>query len=422
MMATLERTRPSTDAERIEIADVLRGFAVCGILFVNILYFKAPGSIGTFGYEGTTLDRLVVAGVLVFAQGKFVTLFSFLFGWGFAMQLLRAEERGRTAAFPRLFVRRLLALGLFGVAHAALLSDGDILLLYALTALLLAPMRGARPEGLIRWAIGIIAVSTVIVALLFGVFELGRAYSPEAMAQADTEFADGYRRTAQSVTAAYLNSSFVYEIAARVETYIRNAWVLLIMSPTVLAMFMLGFVVGRRGLLSGVADHQTLVRRVCAWALGIGMPLALLVAVGVNRLPVLSALWAFWFNGVAVGPIVAMGYCAGFALLWQRPTWQRRLRPLVSLGRLALTNYLLQSAIATFLFHGFGFGLARQVSPSLALLIATAILAMQLVISGWWLRRHRFGPVEWLWRALTYGHAPPMRRVASSHPRRIPLK
>ena len=401
---------PSTDSERIEIADVLRGFAVCGILLVNIMHFKAPGSMGAFGYEGPALDRLAAAGVLVFAQAKFFTLFSFLFGWGFAVQLLRAERQGRTARFPRLFVRRLLFLGALGAAHAALLSDGDILVLYAVTGLLLVPMRGARPEILIRWAIGIVAVSAVITALLLGSIELGRTFAAEEMAQADAEWADEFRREERALTAAYLGSSFVQGMAARIASYAGNAWVLF-MIPTVLAMFMAGFAAGRRSLLRRIADHRAPVRRLCAWGLGLGLPLALIALAGMNRLPVLSALMAFWFNLVAAGPIMAMGYCAGIALLWQRPAWRRWLRPLAWLGRLALTNYLLQSAITTVLFHGFGLGLARRVSPAQALLIAVIILAVQLVVSGWWLRRYRFGPAEWLWRTLTYGHAPPMRRA-----------
>ena len=402
---------PVRDDERVELVDALRGFAVCGILFVNIMWFKAPGSIGTLGYEGALLDRLAASVVTVLAQGKFVTLFSFLFGWGFAMQLQRAERRGAVAGFPRLFLRRLLFLGLIGSAHIVLLSEGDILLLYAIVGMLLVPLRHARAEVLLRWAIVIVAASAAICALLVGSLALGRAFSAAEMAQVDVELAEEIRREAQAVTAAYLDPAFLHEVASRLATYGRNAWILLVSSPTVLAMFLLGFVVGRRDLARRVADHQVLLRRVCAWGLGIGLPLALLVGVGVSRLPTLSALQAFWFNAAAVGPVLAIAYCAGLALLWQRAAWRRWLRPWAALGKLALTNYLLQSLIATFLFYGFGLGLARRVSPAAALLITVGILAAQLLISGWWVRRYRFGPAEWLWRALTYRHAPPMRRA-----------
>ena len=164
---------PLQDAERIEVIDVLRGFALCGILFVNIMWFKAPGGFGGISYEGTTFNRLALAAVTALAQGKFFTLFSFLFGWGFAAQLLRAEERGVAAGFTRLFLRRLGILGLIGAGHVVLLSEGDILLLYALIGLLLLPLRRARPEILVRWVKWLLAVPAVVWLLLFGVLVLG---------------------------------------------------------------------------------------------------------------------------------------------------------------------------------------------------------------------------------------------------------
>ena len=141
--------------------------------------------------------------------------------------------------------------------------------------------------------------------------------------------------------------------------------------------------------------------------------MAVLSAAGASLLPTLSALMCVWVNGTVAGPLLAMAYGSGIALLWQRAGWQRVLRPLAAMGRMALTNYLLQSVIATLLFYGYGLGLARRVSPSLALLIVLAILAGQLLVSGWWLRRNRFGPAEWLWRTLTYGVRQPLRRAAA---------
>ena len=126
----------------------------------------------------------------------------------------------------------------------------------------------------------------------------------------------------------------------------------------------------------------------------------------------LSALICVQLNSVLAGPLLALAYCASITRLWQRAHWQRWLRHLAPLGRMALTNYLLQSLIANLLFYGYGLGLARRVSPSVALLIVFAILAGQLLMSGWWLRRYRFGPVEWLWRALTYGRWEPLRGTA----------
>ena len=403
---------PVADAERLEIVDVLRGLAVCGILFVNIMWFKAPGSNVPIGYEGTLLNRLAGAVVVTFALAKFFPLFSLLFGWGFATQLLRAERRERAAGFTRLFLRRLLVLGLFGIVHIALLSEGDILLIYAVIGLLLVPMRRLRPQLLLRWVIWLLAVPAAIWLLLFGALALGRAV-PEAAVEiepVDRELREEFVASAQATTAAYLDPAFGREAATRIELYGGNVLFLLMQGPTILAMFLLGVIVGRRDPARRAAEQQMLLRRVGAWGLGTGLPVALLVAAGLSQLPELSALMVFSFNAALAGPILALGYCAGIVLLWQRPAWKRLLRPLAALGRLALTNYLLQSIIATSLFYGYGLGLARRVSPSLALLIAIAILALQLLVSSWWLSRYRLGPAEWLWRTLTYGHPQALRR------------
>ena len=405
---------PLPEAERIELVDVLRGFALCGILFVNIMWFKAPGGFPGIGYEETPLNRAAVAAVTILAQGKFFTLFSFLFGWGFATQFLRAEARGATAGFAPLFLRRLLILGLIGAVHAVLLSEGDFLLLYALVGLLLLPLRSTRPEILLRWAKWILALLAAVWLLMFGALALGRAFpdGAEEIAASDRELEESFRSEGQATTAAYLDRAPVRVVAKRIENYGRNAWILLLLGPVVLAMFLLGVAAGRNGLLHRASEHQVLLRRIRNWGLVIGLPLALLCAAGLDRLPTLSALVCLQLNSVLAGPLLALAYCASITRLWQRPHWQRWLRPLAPLGRMALTNYLLQSLIANVLFYGYGLGLARRVSPSLALLIVLAILAGQLVISGWWLRRYRFGPVEWLWRALTYGRREPLRRTA----------
>ena len=295
-----------------------------------------------------------------------------------------------------------------------LLSEGDILLLYALIGLLLLPLRRARPEILLRWVKWLLAVPAVVWLLLFGVLVLGRAF-PEGAAEiaaSDREMEETFRNEARATTAAYLDPAFARVLTKRIENYGRNAWILLLLGPVVLAMFLLGLAAGRHHLLRGAAEHQVLLRRMRTWGLAIGLPLALLFAAGVNRLPALSALICVQLNSALAGPLLALAYCAGVTLLWQRVRWQRWLRPLAPLGRMALTNYLLQSLVAALLFHGYGLGLARRVSPSLALLIAVAILAGQLPISGWWLRRYRFGPAEWLWRTLTYGRRQPLRRAA----------
>ena len=169
-------------------------------------------------------------------------MFSFLFGWGFATQFLRAEARGATAEFVPLFLRRLLILGLIGAVHAVLLSGGDILLLYALVGLLLLPLRRTRPEILLRWAKWILALLAAVWLLLFGALALGRAFpeGAEDIAASDREIEESFRSDGQATTAAYLDRAPVRVVAKRIENYGRNAWILLLLGPVVLAMFLLG--------------------------------------------------------------------------------------------------------------------------------------------------------------------------------------
>ena len=221
-----------------------------------------------------------------------------------------------------------------------LLSEGDILLLYAVVGLLLLPLRGARPEILRRWVKWLLIVPAAVAVLMFGALALGRA-SPEGaaeMAATDREMEEEFRTEARDVTAAYLEPAFVRTAATRVGIYARNAWLPLVLAPTVLAMFLLGLAAGRRGLTPHAADHRALLRRLRTWGLVIGLPVAALSATGAALLPTLSALMCLWVNGTIAGPLLAMAYGSGIALLWQRPGWQRILRPLAAMGRMALTK------------------------------------------------------------------------------------
>ena len=231
---------------------------------------------------------------------------------GFATQFLRAEARGATAGFAPLFLRRLLILGLIGAGHAVLLSEGDILLLYALIALLLLSLRRTRPEILLRWATWILAVLAAVWLLLFGALALGRAFPEGAVeiAANDRELEESFRSDGQATTAAYLDPAPVRVMAKRIENYGLNAWVLLLLGPVVLAMFLLGVAAGDTQLGSG--DRTA---------------------------PGAAVRGGF-------GPF-AKAYRASITRLWLRAHWQRWLRPLAPLGRMALTNYLLQSLIAT---------------------------------------------------------------------------
>ncbi len=183
-------------------------------------------------------------------------------------------------------------------------------------------------------------------------------------------------------------------------------------APTILAMFLLGLYAGRRGVFQDLSAHRALVRGV-AWAgLLLGLPLKGIYAWLASHLAenfsllVFSQTLLFFFLAPA---LLCLGYLSAMTLLLQRERWRQRLGWLPAVGRMALSNYLLQSVIGTLIFYNYGLGLYGQVSATVGVLLTLAIYMVQVLLSTWWLRRFRFGPAEWLWRSLTYGQRQPMR-------------
>ena len=170
-------------------------------------------------------------------------------------------------------------------------------------------------------------------------------------------------------------------------------------------MFLLGLYAGRRGIFQEIPAHRALFRRILWWGLAFGVSSQLAyvaLSEGASQFePTLGSFVANVLHSIG-GPALALSYVAAFTLLLQRSAWHQRFRPIAAVGRMALSNYLLQSLVATTLLYGYGFGLFGQVGPALGLLITIAIFLAQIPLSVWWLRHFQFGPVEWLWRSLTY--------------------
>ena len=400
---------PVAVSERVAVLDALRGFALFGILLINITAFKAPGGPPGLGFEGGFADRLVLWGLIAFIESKFFTLFSFLFGVGFAVQLLRAQAR--SVPFAARFARRLLILGLFGALHVVFLWEGDILLLYALVGSMLLLFRSTPPRKLLRWIAGLFLVPLTFFGLLLGGSLMARAlpaFAPQ-LRVADEEFIQVFEEARAEEVRLYGTGNYAGILAKRVTNYTATFVLLLTRVPSVLAMFLLGLYVGRTGILQGVGENIPLLRRVQFWGLSLGLLAALLVTAGYTHLPSVSAVLALFFNQASAGPLLSLGYAATFVLLARSPAWQRRFRPLSATGRMALTNYIVQSLVCSTLFYGYGFGLAGKVTPSTAMVIAVGVYTVQTLFSVWWLRHFRFGPLEWVWRSLTYGRVQPLR-------------
>ncbi len=383
---------PIDPGERLLVIDILRGVAVLGILIVNMDSYAWPLDLSRLGWADSTgvFDRLAGAFIRLFAEGKFYTLFSFLFGFGLAIQMGRAEARG--APIARLYARRLLVLLLIGLTHALLVWYGDILVTYAILGFPLLLFRHRRLKTLMIGTITCWLVAALLEWLVSGI----------ALAQWSEDVA-GVARAIQ----IYGHGTFGHIFAQR----LRDVKVLYLVGlsslPTVFAMFLLGLWAGRRGVFQDLGASRLLLKKTAFWGLVIGGAGNLVYVLGrdltgetPSPLDVISGM-----AHVLGAPLLMLGYVASIALLVQRESWRRRLAPLAPVGRMALTNYLLQSVICTTAFYSYGLGYYARIGLAGGLLLAVVIYVVQVVLSGWWMRRFAHGPMEWLWRVLTYGQA-----------------
>jgi len=377
---------PVSQAERIHILDILRGFAVFGILAVNIGGFATPVFFpGYVSPELAWYDELAEIAVLFFAEGKFYTIFSFLFGLGFSVQMARAEAKGRDV---RLFYpRRLWALFALGILHAAIFWIGDILRLYALLGFALLAFRKSSNRTLLIWA----GIFFFIGFLLL--VSIGGPYGGEE----GIPGMDVVAMARQAYNSASFLSVVVFQFFAAFISFLVIAFT---QGGTVMALFLMGLLAGRMKLFEQLGEHRTFFTRV--------IPLGLLAGLAFNLLFVLTEDPWLASLGFTIGaPTLATVYVSGLSLLSLKESGARLLAPISKVGRMALTNYVLQSVICSFLFSGYGFGLYEKVGAATLWGITLVIYLCQIPFSGWWLSRFQFGPLEWLWRSLTYGERQP---------------
>lgn len=397
---------PVSARERIAVIDVVRGFALFGVLLVNMMYFAWPAyrQVLELSIWQHPVDQVSNALLLFLAEGKFFTLFSLLFGLGLSLQMQRSEGIvGR-------FMRRMVVLLAFGCLHIGLLWYGDILVLYAVLGVVLLLFRNCKPRTLLRWVLVMLVLPVLLSAGLVGLVNLAER-DPDIAAEVQAGFeasTQEYSELYEQAIATYRSSQFADIVSVRLGEYAFSILGIGLngMFFTVFAMFLLGLYIGKRNILHDVPAHLPLFRRVRAWGFAVGLIANAVYAwsyynsnLAVPSLPGLIGTVCFVFGASAL----CLAYASSIILLFQRAPWQQRLTPLAAVGRMALSNYLTQSIIATSLFFGYGLGWYASVGPSLGIIITVVIFAGQLVVSRWWLQRYRFGPAEWLWRSLSYG-------------------
>lgn len=454
---------PVTVRERIQAMDVLRGFALLGIALMNVEFFSRPLSdVGAGVPAGLSGADLWASWIIhTFVRGKFWTIFSILFGMGFAVMLLRARQSDR--AFVPAYLRRALALACFGLIHGILLWAGDILLSYATCALLLMLVLFGRPWQGVAVAVAIGAAALLLklpplggfVALLalaglvgfylrrrgqtdartlraglalyllpalllviasavaMAIPQSGQAPTSERTQAMELRLAEHQRNTdreAQVMSAGTYAEAVAFRAGQFMHEQVEQAGFMVL----VLGLFLLGMWLVQSGAMVHPERYLALFRRLAWIALPIGAALVVSSSLVATRYAPLQndRQWQLAMGLQLLGNLpMASGYIAVVVLALRRPGGRRGLGWLAPAGRMALTNYIGQSVLGTLFFYGYGLGYwgmprAQQV------LYVLAVFALQVALSRWWLARFRFGPLEWLWRWATYGRRPAMRGAA----------
>jgi len=409
---------PLAGSERVELLDVLRGFALFGILLVNMAMFSAPFylAMSSEKWFSAPVDRAVELLILALGQGKFYSLFAMLFGVGLAIQLRRAEIKGvRPHGF---LARRMAWLLVIGVVHALLIWFGDILAMYAVVGFAMLPFLYRRNRTLVVWTVICLLLPLVFFAVIVaatGAARLVPAAAAELAEQEETQ----RQEIAEAIETA--RESYLGSYRAATVQRARDAGMLwsfsVVFLPNVLALFLVGFNVGRRRVLERVHELIPRIRRAMPWLLLVGIAGNSMLVVGtvMNANPTSPSAWNLLGQlGSTFGaPALTLFYVSVIVVILHRPSGSPWLRALALPGRMALSNYILQSVICTLLFNGYGLGQYGRVAPWQGVLLTLVIFGFGIWFSHRWLRRFRYGPLEWLWRSLTYRKLCPMRISAA---------
>jgi len=396
-------------AQRTDLLDALRGFALFGVVWSNYavfsywLFMRPEAHVAL---SGSFLDAPLEAFHTILIDGKFYSIFSMLFGIGFGFFL----NKGNDGLWR--FYRRMLILLMIGWLHLRYLWAGDILFLYAVLGLILPLFRGFSERALLITAAALILSPIVIdaaVILSHGDFD---PVGPVIAWHEGREAELGSGTVASML--AVPNGGWKEFMEANAHTW-SFRFVHLIESnrpPKVLGLFLIGLWIARRRLFADMSANAALLKRLCTLGFVIGLPSSLLMwwAEGhVGHPPEPASLLRATSYAFGVVPL-AIAYASGFALLWLKDGWRMRLLALAPMGRMALSNYLMQTFIALALFTGLGLGWGTRVSAWQFEALALAVFAMEVLWSRWWLARFQYGPFEWAWRSLTYGRVMAMRK------------
>ncbi len=430
-MKNIDTIAPVGISGRVASIDVLRGFALLGILVINIEFFALPGAIYfnptvAGGFAGINLLTWGITST--FFLQKMMGIFSMLFGAGLVLMFDRFSMKG--VRFGGLFYRRILWLLLIGLFHSYLIWYGDILVTYAICGLLLFLFRRLSPKVLIILSVIVFLIGMLIQlgsGFMFGMLkaaavevETARTEGQtvpthledmaEAWAEIDAQFSVTDEDIVDEVKA--YRGGYFSNLSSRVpETLMMQTQALIFMMFwRVMGLMLLGMALMKLNFFSAIRSMRFYIT-LAVIGYVIGLPLSIIgskymIAYDFDIIHVFKVGNQLKYVG---GIMLALAHASLVMAICKAGLFARLRRLLANVGRTALSNYLLQSFICTTLFYGFGFGLFNRLERFPLMGIVVAVWIVQLIISCWWLNRFRFGPAEWIWRSLTYWRRQPMR-------------
>ncbi|MEM8534672.1 MAG: DUF418 domain-containing protein [Chloroflexota bacterium] len=383
---------------RVNVIDVLRGFALFGIFMVNMTVFARP--IYEYGITmptHTAVDSFITWLISFGFETKFYVLFSFLFGYGLAIQLTRTTPQNDSVGAR--YTRRLIGLLVLGALHAIFFFFGDILVSYVILGIFLWLIRGWAPRRLVWVALAMMGVA-VVGRILLAIADHSMAFAGDA---------SGVLLLAEEARRNYLGS-FGQGVYQRLQDLVLMYIVTPLLNwPTAFAMFALGLAAGKINFFKNLDQHLPTMRRWLPWVFALAI-----IGNGAYWL-LYSTEQALVYSIILVSieafAAPALTFCYVFVIIWivQRSQTGSWLNPLRAAGRMSLTNYLGQAIICSFLFNGWGLGWYGSVNPSGYVVLVVIIFIGQVWLSNWWLQHFSCGPDEWLLRSWTYLQWQPFR-------------
>ena len=396
MLDSNHKQSSAVSSDRIELIDAIRGFALFGILLMNLEAFTGPISLAMTGINAELqgADYWTDALIYIFVQGKFWTLFSLLFGISFAIMYERLQAKGDD--FYVIYARRLAGLLVIGLAHFLLIWEGDILVTYALAGFVL--LMFSRSNAPIR-------ISTIL-ALYTAPLLLTVLIGYTGAEQHDSQ---ALSRDIANEAAVFGHGSYFSVLAWRANDFFDGNSSEIFLLPMTVAMFALGARLYRRGKVKPLPlfDRHAFSQAAVVWFAGLAIILfSLTVAPAIDPTSLNKTLAQVFFLNSIGSLLMCMGCFFMLRSLWALDWGRKLMRPLAAPGRMALSNYLSQSIICTAIFYGYGLGFYQQMPRAWHILFAILLFGLQVLFSHWWLNRFTMGPVEYLWRWMTYGKRP----------------